>query len=49
MINREFAQGDLGSKKTGYFLLTQKSWTPRWAMKPGRKCKIGLFRPEEIR
>ena len=34
--NREFAQGDLGGRKTGYFRLTEKSWTPRWTARPGR-------------
>ena len=36
---REFAQGDLGGGKTGYFQLTEKPWTPRWVVRPGRSVK----------
>lgn len=46
--NRDFAQGDLGGWKTGYFLLTLKSWTPRWMARPGRSVKWSFFRLGEI-
>jgi len=49
--NREFGQGDLGSRKTGYFLLTKGLGHPGWYHSETwkKKCKIGLFEPEEIR
>jgi len=40
--NREFAQGDLGGRKTGYLQLTKKSWPPGWVGPPGGGVNSGI-------
>jgi len=47
--NREFAQGGLGVRKIRLFSVNLKVLDTQGGSETWKKCKIGLFRPEEIR